>query len=248
MGGAGTLRPSERLSRSGRRPGSVSRRAAAAAYPYFDGVSPMVAFRWRGGADGALDRELKRLERQVRRARTTAEAASLYSRAGDLCVQEGDVDRGLRYYGKSINAYLEGDLFAAARAVCRKLLRVSPNAVRARSTLAWISIRDDLVSEAEQEVAGYVDAAIRAAQEPTAAVHLRLMADATPAPQLREEIAHHLMTLGDPEAANAVLARLFEEVQGKIEPLSYEEADRYWELALRTVIIRSDERDADLAP
>ncbi len=89
-----------------------------------------------------------------------------------------------------------------------------------------------------------MNAAIRASQEPTAAVHLRLMADATPAPELREGIAYHLMTLGDVENADALLARLYGEANGLVEPPTWEEIDRYWDLALRTVIIRSDERVA----
>ncbi len=206
----------------------------------------MVAFGRRGGAEtGAdLEQELRQLERRASRTRLPAEAGSLLSRAGDQCIQAGRLRQGLQYYGRAINTYLEADLYAAARAVCRKLLRVAPRAVRPWSTLAWISIRGDLLGDAERELQEYVEAAIRAAQEPTAAIHLRLMADATPAPELRERIAHQLMVLGDSQSAEALLDRLKSELHGQAEPPSWDEVDQYWDLALRTVIIRSDERTA----
>lgn len=206
----------------------------------------MAAFLRRGGsaANDELDRELRSIERRVSRVRTPAEAGSLLSRAGDLCVQAGRHQLGLRFYGRSINTYLEADLCAAARAVCRKLLRVAPQAVRPWSTLAWISIRGDLVGDAEQEVQAYVDAAIRASQESTAALHLRHMADATPAPELRERIALQLMALGDAETADELLARLYRESNGLADPPSWEEIDQFWDLALKTIIIRTDERAA----
>jgi len=198
--------------------------------------------RFSGGIDPELEREIRRLERRALRAKIPGENAFALNRAGDLCIQAGEPGMGVVYYGRAINHYLELDLCDAARAVCRKLLRVRPEAVRARSTLAWISIRSSLIQDAERQVEDYVQAAIRAAQEETATVHLRHMADATVAPSLREEIALHLMSLGEYEMADSLLERVYGDRNGLNPPHTPEDAEYHWTLALRTLIIRSDER------
>ena len=85
-------------------------------------------FRGRGG-DGPrrLHRELAALEEQARTASPGYETQFL-NRAGNLCVESGQPERALAYYGRAIDAYLESGRFSAAEVLCRKVLQIAPNA------------------------------------------------------------------------------------------------------------------------
>ena len=83
------------------------------------------------GPEPGLDKRLQSLEQQADIALPGFDA-QFFNRAGDLCVESGDRPRALHYYGRAIDAYLRAGRYNAGGAVCRKLLRVSPGAVRAR--------------------------------------------------------------------------------------------------------------------
>src|SRR5690606_16963117 len=86
-----------------------------------------------------LEQELGSLERQAAAASPGYETQFL-NRAGNLCVEAGQPDRALGYYGRAIDAYLESGRYAAAEVLCGKLLRIAPDAVRVRCTLAWLAL------------------------------------------------------------------------------------------------------------
>ena len=152
------------------------------------------------GPGTGLDKQLRALEQQAEIALPGFDA-QFFNRAGDLCVEGQDRDRALAYYGRAIDAYLRAGRYNAAGAVCRKLLRISPGSVRARCTLAWLSIGKGLLGDAQWEVDEYVDAAVAAGQSDLAARQLRMMADATYDPELRALLTDHLAKLGDADAA-----------------------------------------------
>lgn len=152
-----------------------------------------------------LEKQLRALEQQAEIALPGFDA-QFFNRAGDLCVEGQDRDRALGYYGRAIDAYLRAGRYNAAGAVCRKLLRISPGSVRARCTLAWLSIGKGLMGDAQWEVEEYVDAAVAAGQGDLAARQLRMMADATYDPELRALLADHLHKLGDDESASLIPA------------------------------------------
>ncbi len=151
-----------------------------------------------------LDKRLKSLEQQAEIALPGFDA-QFFNRAGDLCVEAQDRGRALGYYGRAIDAYLRAGRYNAAGAVCRKLLRISPSAVRARCTLAWLSIGKGLLSDAQWEVDEYVQAAVDTGQADLALTQIRMMAEATYNPELRALLADHLHKLGDSEAARRVM-------------------------------------------
>lgn len=151
----------------------------------------------------ALEKQLKGLEQQAEIALPGFDA-QFFNRAGDLCVEAQDRDRALGYYGRAIDAYLRAGRYNAAGAVCRKLLRISPGSVRARCTLAWLSIGKGMLGDAQWEVDEYVDSAVAAGQADLAARQIRMMADATYDPELRALLADHLHKLGDDSGASIV--------------------------------------------
>jgi hypothetical protein len=129
-----------------------------------------------------------------------ADAAALNS-AGDLYNEAGDSQQAQSYYGLAIDAYLKADRWDSAGAVCRKVLRLSPNCVRSRCTLAWLAIGKGLADEAQAQIRGYASAAKRAGREALAIAQLKRMGDAAQG-AVRETVAEQLKNLGANQAAD----------------------------------------------
>lgn len=186
------------------------------------------------GPEPGLEKRLQSLEQQAEIALPGFDA-QFFNRAGDLCVDSDETPRALGYYGRAIDAYLQAGRYNAAGAVCRKLLRISPDAVRARATLAWISIGKGLLEEAQREVDAYVDSAVAAGEPELARRQLRMMAEATHNRDLRALLADHLTKLDDPGSAGRIMAR---------EPKPHataEEAEALWSRVLRAALMGPDD-------
>ena len=183
---------------------------------------------------GGLEKQLEALEQQAEIALPGFDA-QFFNRAGDVCVEARDQKRALSYYGRAIDAYLRAGRYNAAGAVCRKLLRISPGSVRARCTLAWLSIGKGLLSDAQWEVDEYVEAAAASGQTDLAAKQIRMMADATYNPELRALLADHLKRLGDAESAQEVV-----DSDPAAAPQK-EEAEALWSRVLRAALMSPDD-------
>ncbi|MEX2570680.1 MAG: hypothetical protein WD737_05195 [Gemmatimonadota bacterium] len=193
-------------------------------------------FRGRSrGAPGRLDRELSELESQASEASSGYETQFL-NRAGNLCVEAGQPARALGYYGRAIDAYLESGRFGAAEVLCRKVLEIAPQAVRARCTLAWLALGKGFRAGTRSEIGEYVRAAERAGQQELAAKQLLMMAEATVEVDLREEIARHLLHLEESEKADRVFGRVFEERNG-IRPAPVPDEGKLWTKLLRAALM-----------
>jgi predicted Zn-dependent protease len=189
--------------------------------------------------DEGIEKQLRSLEQQAEVALPGFDA-QFYNRAGDLCVEAQNRARSLTYYGRAIDAYLRAGRYNAAGAVCRKLLRVSPGSVRARATLAWLSIGKGLFSDAQWEVDEYVEAAIAADRTDMARKHLRMMADATYNSDLRALLAAHLRRLGALDTAEQIMEA------GPVAEHQREEAEALWSRVLRAALMGPEDlRDMD---
>ncbi|MDX1673341.1 MAG: hypothetical protein R3314_00965 [Longimicrobiales bacterium] len=177
-----------------------------------------------------LEKRLQSLEQQAEIALPGFDA-QFFNQAGDLCVEVGESQRALNYYGRAIDAYLRAGRYNAAGAVCRKLIRISPGAVRTRCTLAWLSIGKGLLGDAEREVNEYVAAAVAAGQEDLARKQVRMMAEATRNEELRALLAEHLRDLDAPEVAERILA------EDPGEDPDREEAEALWSRVLRAALM-----------
>jgi hypothetical protein len=134
------------------------------------------------------------------------EDALLSNRAADLALTAGDRDEALKYYGRSIDAYMALRQFDASTAVCRKLLRLVPDVVRARCTLSWLCLGKGHLDQARQHLELYVTAARRSGRQSMAKQQLRLMAQYARDGALRNYIAAQLRELGDKEGAGVLEA------------------------------------------
>lgn len=191
------------------------------------------------GVPAALARELQSLERQAREASPGYETQFL-NRAANLCQDAGHIDRALLYYGRAIDAYLESGRFNAAEVVCRKILKVAPQTVRARSTLSWLAIGKGHRAGTDEQVSAYVEAARLAGKEALAAKQIRMMADAALSVELRQLLAEYLLDLGDSEGADTVFARVYAE-QNELRPPPHEDQTKLWGKMLRGALMSPEE-------
>lgn len=128
--------------------------------------------------------------------------AAVYNSIGDLCNEAGYRERAMCYYGDAIDAYLKAERWDSAAAMCRKVLRIAPAAVRAKCTLAWLAIGKGLTTEAARMIHDYADAAVGAGRDHLAVAQLKRMGDAAREVPIREAIAETLLELGADRAAD----------------------------------------------
>ena len=134
----------------------------------------------KGGAN--LEQQLAALEAEAEEAPLGFQGRPL-NRAGDVCLQAGDRDRALRYYGMAIDAFLDDSQPEAARGVANKIIRVHPDAVRTLCTLTWLDLASRHMASAVEDLRLYTEAARKAGREDMSVPHVlrmaRLVKDAT---------------------------------------------------------------------
>lgn len=159
------------------------------------------------GAEERLEAALKAVRDALPHA-TPRQRALLFKRGGDICVGLDERRKALPWYGRAIDQLLElGEGEEAAR-MCRLIIFVQPDAVRARGTLTWISIGMGDQEAAAEHLAAYTQAARQAGQIGLAAQQLSWMYEVATSQSLRERIAMEMRTLGDAQRAAAMTARL----------------------------------------
>jgi tetratricopeptide (TPR) repeat protein len=168
-------------------------------------------FEGSGGEPPAKAEEAKRhlaaMEQRLKETSTgSPEVPLLLNRAGDLAASAGEGEQALKYYGQSIDAYMALRQFDASTAVCRKVLRLVPDVVRARCTLAWLCLGKGHLDQARQHIDEYVSAARRAGREGMASQQLRLMAQYAGDPDFRAHLTRYLRKLGDADGAKVLEA------------------------------------------
>ena len=159
----------------------------------------------------AADARIEHALRDVNSSLATAaprERASLLKRAGDICVGLDEPRRALAWYGRAIDQLLElGEGTDAAR-LCRLIIFVQPNAVRARSTLTWIDLGTGRQDAAIEELRAYAQASRVAGQNALAADQLEAMFEVATLPALRERLVVEMRALGESARAEAMAVRL----------------------------------------
>ncbi len=158
--------------------------------------------------------DLARIEAELAKA-PGRHAARLQNRAGDLYLVKGERATALRHYGEAIDAYLQSGEYDNAMAVCRKIIRVVPEVIRTRRTLAWLCLGKGFLEIAREHVDAYIDASRDAGLESLAVQQLHLMAQYVDRPDFREFLAEKLDDLDDTKGAAAVReGRVSDSVRG----------------------------------
>ena len=163
--------------------------------------------RGKGDSSGVIASEdLGRIEHELERIGSGREAARLLNRAGDLYLVKGERQNALKRYGDAIDAYLQSGEYDNAMAVCRKIIRVVPEVIRTRRTLAWLCLGKGFLEIAREHIDAYTSASIEAELEPLAVQHLLLMAQYVDREDFRHFLAGKLIDLGDKDAADSSTA------------------------------------------
>lgn len=196
----------------------------------------------------ATQREIEQMERDARAA-PLDRRGTLFNRAGDVCLREGYFERAVKNFGRAIDAYLESGHLDAAPSLCRKIIRLSPDVVRARSTLVAISLAEGMFKDAQQQISEYVRAAEAAERADIATQRLRLLAAATENEEVRMTIGEYLIELGSPTEADQVFGTVYAERNGLREQLPADEDERYGRLLAVALMGPRDMSDyKDLTP
>ncbi|HUF50712.1 MAG TPA: hypothetical protein VMN60_07765 [Longimicrobiales bacterium] len=183
-----------------------------------------------------LYEQLHELEQRAEHAPIPGANAGYMNEAGDLCLTSGDVMRALDYFGLAIDAHVRADRFTAAMALCRKVLRIQPEVVRARCTLAWLSIGNGFEGDACSWIGGYVDAAERVGRERLAVSQLRRMGELATGEQLRMLVGERLLALGDDRTADHIFGIAFGTRNGTIREALSDHQQR-WSWARRAALL-----------
>jgi hypothetical protein len=189
--------------------------------------------RWESHA-AALGRQIVTLERKIPSVSGTA-LTELFEDLGDLCLEAGQQERALAYFGRGIDAHLDAGHPGAAAVLCRKVIALVPSVVRTRCTLAFLSLERGQVADAEREIAEYLLSARAAGMLELAATQLRLMANVTDDHEIRRMLARHLAELGDIHGSNEIFSAVYAERNGLQRPLPEDQRAR-WLRVLRVAI------------
>ena len=180
-----------------------------------------------GRLEAALAQTLEQLPSATGRAR-----AALLKRAGDVCVSMGEPRKALGWYGKAVDQYLELADPEQAALLCRLIIFVQPEAVRARCTLTWIALGAEQHAEAAGLLADYVEAARTAGQTTIAAQQLGWMFEATRSEATRARIVIGMLKLGESDRAEALAA----ELEGVAPPAGAQDREELWARVLQAAV------------
>lgn len=167
------------------------------------------------------------------------DVAQHLNRAGDLCARAGAREAAKQLYGRAIDAHLRGGFYGPAAAICRKLLRVSPDVVRARCTLAFLAIGNRFQSDAIKELEDYVAAVRRTETARFAIPRLSLLAEAVADPGMKRIIAAKLREVGAEDVARRVEAEAERRATGNghADPIDSEEQ---WQSLMKGALLEPD--------
>jgi tetratricopeptide (TPR) repeat protein len=194
-----------------------------------------MAFRQSDGIDALIDLSavLPAMEGRADRAAQPDEKARILNLAGDLCFDGGQRERALSFYDRSIDTYLSVGLYAAAVAVCQKVVRLTPEVIRARCTLAWMAIARGMLDEARDRIRDYAEAATRLSDARLAWGHLRMMAEVCESQEVLETVAEALLQLGDVRGADRVYGAAY---GGDLERKLPAEPTQRWSLVMERIM------------
>ena len=158
---------------------------------------------------------------------------------GDQFAKAGDRNRALSYYGRALNDYLREGLPGMAAAVAQRMVERYPDVVRARMTLAVLSLAEGLrvlsagtLKNTLIDFHEYVRAVRDAGQESIAVQEIRRLAAATESVTVRERMADFLAELGDAEGASAIRAGAPLEAEEAAEPTEDDQNTRWVQILL----------------
>lgn len=155
-----------------------------------------------------LETLLNRFEIRARTSEFPDQKARILNLAGDICFDASQPERALQYYDQAITTYTTCQHYNSAAMICKKIVALTPEAVRAYSTLAWLAIVRGMLDEAQKRIQQYVRAAEAQGLTRIARTTLISLADISEASEILESIAEALLQLDDGESADRVYGKM----------------------------------------
>lgn len=171
-------------------------------------VAPLRTVGSRPVRDADFVQHMQYLERKAQRVAFGMDGY-IYNEAGDLCVAAQREFEARRYFGRAIDGFLDAGRFDVAHAIARKMLRLYPDVVRARCTLAWIAIGRGIRPEISGALNGYAGAARELGMDRPLVRELAWMADIVANRETLMEIGEWLLDTGASHEADRVFLRAF---------------------------------------
>jgi tetratricopeptide (TPR) repeat protein len=135
---------------------------------------------------------------------------SLYNRAGDLMLREGDVPGAVEVWERAVDLYEQGGFPNNAIALCNKILRSAPGRSSVYHKLGRISAKKGFRGDAKRNFLEYADRMQKAGHVEEAFGALREFADLCPDEyEIRQMLADQLTRLGRGHEALEQLQHLF---------------------------------------
>ena len=157
----------------------------------------------RGRGAATLKQRIAELEVQAAKASAGYQGMPL-NRAGDLCLETGDKEAALEFYGRAINALLEDQQREAARGVANKIIRVHPGVVRTLCTLTWLDLASHHLATALLHLRDYVEGVLRVSQQDLAKDQVMEMARVVTEVEFLAAVADALDQMDWPAEASRV--------------------------------------------
>ncbi|CAN5789394.1 hypothetical protein BH23GEM3_BH23GEM3_24230 [soil metagenome] len=192
-------------------------------------------FGWVTGA--AAERVERRIAELHQRAAAAAPGRRAIQWAGTarFCLQHGETGRALSYYGRGIDDHLFAEQYGEAAELCREVIRVSPGVVRARCTLAFLSLRGGYSATFMRDITDYTRAARHAGQEEMALTRLRMMAGVTSDGAARRFLDRQIDGLSESRGGDKLIATTYSREGRPLLPIPGNQEDR-WAFVLRLSI------------
>jgi hypothetical protein len=193
-------------------------------------------FSWlqRGTSEERFERKLQSLHDQTSELPVHVRPRE-WLRLARLCTGAGHAGKSMMYHGLAIDdALLSGEYDEATR-LCRMLLERNPSVVRARCTLAFLSLRKGYSSEFLADIIDYVRAARAVGDGELALARLKMMAAVTTDGAVRRFLERQSRLLGQALGLDAIDQNAWSRTPRPII-LDGDDQDKRWATVLRLSI------------
>jgi hypothetical protein len=155
-----------------------------------------------------LEAILTNVDRRAAAATSPSAKARMYNLAGDLCIDANQPERAMSYFEQAVHIHLAADQYDNAIVICKKLVDLTPQTVRAHYMPTWLTTTRGLIHEAHNRVQAYVDAAEDAGLSKLARRHLMGLTEISNAGGVLDAIAENLDRVGHDVSADWVVGEL----------------------------------------
>jgi tetratricopeptide (TPR) repeat protein len=153
--------------------------------------------------NGELDKALSQYSKLLK---TDAVDPNIYNLMGDVFYKKGDSEEAFKHYNEAVHRYKDESLYSNAIAVCRKMLRLSPEYHEATKMLGELYLEQSFTGEAIGYFLEYAEKLAAQGDMQNAAEALKRVIETAPGRvNVREQLANVYAELGMADEARSEL-------------------------------------------